>query len=241
MKKIVTLLCLSAFMAVGTTLSAQSYLRHSIFLNGNLPTGDFGRRATTADNDVPLTVTQIGKDASVGFGLGYRISYHFDVGVGNVAPFAGIDFLWNTIGGGWSEKYSKKYYNTPTYFNIPLMGGVSYIYDELPWNEIKAFGEFVIGTDFFWITSEGKGSVEGGERFYYKSSFAFAWMIGAGAFFGEHVSAGLYYYNFGKHNIDYTDNTADNNPVANLQVNSPTFVRQQRSAGSVMLRIGFHF
>ena len=241
MKKIVTLMCLSAFMAIGTSLSAQSYLRHSIFLNGNLPTGDFGRRVSTSHSTVPLTVTEIGKDASIGFGLGYRISYHFDVGVGNVAPFAGFDFLWNTIGGGWGDKYSNAYYNTPTYFNIPLLGGVSYIYDELPWNEIKAFGEFGIGTDFFWITSEGKGGVEGGDRYYYKASFAFAWMIGAGAFFGDHVSAGLYYYSLGKHNIDYTDNTAKNNPNASAQLALPTFERQRRTVGSVMLRIGFHF
>lgn len=69
-------------------------------------------------------------------------------------------------------------------------------------------------------------------------------MIGAGAYFGEHVSAGLYYYGLGKHTIDYTQGTLDDNMAANAQVTANEAAgmgRQQRSVGSVMLRIGFHF
>ncbi len=233
MRKVVRVLCLTVMlMSVGMAAQSQTYLRHSIFLNGNIPTGDFASSASS--NTVPLTVTQIGKDASVGFGLGYRANYHFSVGVGQVAPFAGIDFLWNTLGGGWSDKYSDVYYSTPTYFNIPILLGVSYIYDQLPWQSIRAFGEFGLGTDFLWITSEGKGKVEDLERYYYKGSFAFSFMLGAGAFFGEHVSAGIYYYGLGTHEIDYTQNTEKYHPMTGIS-------RQRRSVGSVMLRIGFHF
>lgn len=240
MKRFVKALCLTAIiMGAGTAVQAQ--FRQSVFLNGNIPTGDFASSASAnalTTTGVPLTYTEIGKDASVGFGLGYRASYRFDVGVGEVAPFANIDFLWNTIGGGWSDKYSDAYYTTPTYFNIPLMAGVSYIYDELPWDDIAAYGEFGIGTDFLWITPEGGTNkvTNANEEFAYKANFAFAWMIGAGAYFGQHVSAGLYYYGLGTHNIDYTDNTLDEHLLT-----ASTLPRERRSVGSVMLRLGFHF
>lgn len=227
--------------------SAQAQFRQSVYLNGNIPTGDFASSASNGPvlnpaytTGVPLTYEQVGKDASIGFGLGYRASYRFDIGYGQVAPFANIDFMWNTIAGSWSDKYSDAYFSAPTYFNIPLLGGVTYIYDDLPWNDIKAYGEFGIGTDFLWITSEGDDNF----RLSYKATFAFAWMLGAGAFFGEHVSAGLYYYGMGKHPIDYTQGTLDDNVAANTQVTANDAAgmgRQQRSVGSIMLRIGFHF
>ena len=189
---------------------------------------------------MPLTYEQVGKDATVGFGLGYRASYRFDIGYGLVAPFANIDFMWNTISGKWSDKYLDAKFSSPTYFNIPLLAGVSYIYDDLPWDDISAYGEFGVGTDLLWITSEGADDF----NFAYKATFAFAWMIGAGAYFGEHVSAGLYYYGLGKHTIDYTQGTLDDNMAASAQVTANEAAgmgRQQRSVGSIMLRIGFHF
>lgn len=238
MKKTVRILCLSALlMGFGTAAQSQTYLRHSIFLNGCIPTGDFSSGALANPgtvNGVPLTVMQIGKDATIGFGLGYRVNYHFNVGVGQVAPFLGFDFLWNTLGGGWSDKYSDVYMSTPTYFNVPILFGVSYIYDQLPIQSIRVFGEFGLGTDFLWITSEGKGKVEDGQRFYYSGSFAFAFSLGVGAYFGEHVSAGIYYYGLGNHEVDYTKATEKYHPMTGI-------ARQRRSVGEVMLRIGFHF
>lgn len=246
MKRLVKVLCLTAMiMGVGTV--AQAQFRQSIFLNGNIPTGDFASDASNGptliaayNSGVPLTYEQVGKDATVGFGLGYRASYRFDIGYGLVAPFANIDFMWNTISGKWSDKYLDSKFSSPTYFNIPLLAGVSYIYDDLPWDDISAYGEFGVGTDLLWITSEGADDF----NFAYKATFAFAWMIGAGAYFGEHVSAGLYYYGLGKHTIDYTQGTLDDNMAANAQVTANEAAgmgRQQRSVGSVMLRIGFHF
>ena len=238
MMKIVKGLCFGA-MLIGIGTAVQAQFRQSVFLNGNLPTGDFASDATAnpaTPYGVPLTYTEIGKDASLGFGLGYRASYRFDVGVGLVAPFANIDFLWNTIAGKWSDQYSNAYFNTPTYFNIPLMGGISYIYDELPWNDISVYGEFGIGTDFLWITSEGGTDATGNHEYSYKATFAFAWMLGAGAYFGEHVSAGLYYYGLGTHNIDYTEATLNDHAL-----NGTTLPRERRSVGGLMLRIGFHF
>jgi hypothetical protein len=242
MKKIVKVLCLGAlFIGMGTIANAQ--LRQSVYINGNIPTGDFASSASDGpvliaayNTGVPLTYEQIGKDATLGFGFGYRASYRFDVGVGLVAPYANVDFLWNTISSKWSEKYSDAYMSSPTYFNIPLLVGVTYIYDEMPWNDISLFGEFGIGTDFFLITSEGSSD---NIKLAYKSTFAFAWQLVVGAFFGEHVSVGLHYYGLGTHNIDYTSGTREDVPAAAAQQDAGG--RQRRSVGSLMLRIGFHF
>ena len=251
MKKALRMMCLAALM-VGMGMNAQAQFRHSIFLNGNLPMGDFTssvdqNRASLLNNTgLPLGYTQIGKDASLGFGLGYRASYRFDVGMGIVAPFAQADFFWNMIDGTLRGYYIDNDYVAPNYFNVPLLAGVSYLYDEL-WNDITPYGEFGIGADWLLITREGKGaSANNGTLYYaYKSNFSFAWMIGAGAYFGRHVSAGIYYYGLGIHPIDYTNKTINTNTVANAEVvyhqNVDNVKREKRNIGSLALRIGFHF
>ena len=251
MKQTVKMMCLALLM-VGMGMSAQAQFRHSIFPNGNLPLGDFGssvtaNRATLLNTTgLPLGYTEIGKGASLGFGIGYRGSYRFDVGVGIVAPFAQADLFWNMIDGELRDYYMNNDYTTPTYFNVPLMAGVSYLYDEL-WNDITPYGEIAFGADWMVITREGKGlSTANGTLYYaYKSNISFAWMIGAGAYFGRHVSAGIYYYGLGIHPVDYTQKTLDNNTVAAAEVFTHTTVdgvkREKRDLGSLALRIGFHF
>ena len=234
----IKVLCLSAlFVAMGTI--AQAQFRQSIFLNGNLPTGGFAA-SINESAVVPLGMENMGKAAALGFGGGYRASYRFDVGMGEVAPFLQADFLWNTISSKWSDEYGKMHYDSPNYFSLPVLAGVSYLYDEL-WNDITLYGEFGLGADFLFISSEGTG--DGNLRFAYKPTGSFAWMIGAGAYFGRHVSAGIYYYGMGKHYIDYTKKTLDNNAVAAAQDAAYTLAnqRESRTVGSLMLRIGFHF
>ena len=234
-------MCLVTLM-VGMGMNAQAQFRQSIYLNGNLPTANFGSKVgsnTLVPSNVPLGYEEIGKAASVGFGLGYRGSYRFDVGMGIVAPFAQADLFWNMIKSEWRDKYMDADYTTPTYFNIPLIAGVSYFYDEL-WSDITLFGEFGVGADLFMITSEGSGNW----KCAYKPTTTFAWMLGAGAWFGQHVSAGIYYYGLGTHPIDYTQKTLDNNTAAALQVaanNAADHGREKRNIGSLALRIGFHF
>ena len=79
----------------------------------------------------------------------------------------------------------------------------------------------------------------------YKSNIAFSWMLGIGAYFGRHVSAGLYYYGLGTHPVDYTGKTLDENAVAAAEVVAHQTIdgvkREKRSVGSLALRIGFHF
>lgn len=236
-KTILKVFCLAAIV-FGTSSMAQAQFRQSIFLDGVLPVGSF---ASSASNSVvPFGMKDMGKEAIIGFGLGYRASYRFDVGFGQVAPFAQVDVFWNTIDADWKEKFAGHKYSTPSYFNVPLLAGVSYLYDEL-WNDITPYAEFGLGGDFFFITSEGTG--KGNEHYAYKPTAELAWMVGLGAYFGQHVSAGVYYYGLGKHYIDYTDKTIDNNLNAYAHAATYTFLneRESRSIGELALRIGFHF
>lgn len=258
-------MCLTAIM-LGIGTMAQAQFRQSIYLNGNIPTGNFGSSASAGPDlnllvtppstlfptsGVPLTTEQIGKDASIGFGLGYRVSYRFDVGYGMVAPFVQADFFWNSISSSLSNEYrAARADATPTYINVPVQLGVSYLYDQL-WNDITPYAEFGIGVDGMFITSEGPchwttltGSTVNSAKYSYDPSFAVAFSFGLGAYFGRHVSAGLYYYGLGQHTINYTKKTIDEGltdiPLAsqrNYFLANPT----SRSVGSFALRIGFHF
>ena len=253
MKSIVKVLGLTAVMAfVGS--QAQAQFRQSIFLNGALPTGQFASKVNTnrfnnlgvpiTDASVPLYREEMAKAATAGFGLGYRVSYRFDVGMGEVAPFAQADVFWNFINSDWSDKYIQAKGKAPNYFNIPVMLGVSYLYDEL-WNDITPYAEFGVGADLFILGAE-KVVVDNKTYTYsYKPTVALSWMIGAGAYFGRHVSAGLYYYGLGKHIVNYSDKTYNSFTDEEKEVlndpNSPKSVIPTRTIGELAIRIGFHF
>ena len=102
MKSIVKVLGLTAIMALAGS-HVQAQFRQSIFLNGNLPSGGWAK--DIGASNVPLGYTEVGKDAIIGFGLGYRVSYRFDVGMGEVAPFVQADAYWNMISKTWRKKY----------------------------------------------------------------------------------------------------------------------------------------
>ena len=243
MNRIVKVMCLTAVLAlVGTSVNAQ--FRQSIFLNGALPTGQFASKVNSdrglLSGTVPLYREEIAKAATPGFGLGYRASYRFDVGMGEVAPFAQADVFWNFIKSEWSDKYIQAKGKAPNYFNIPVMVGVSYLYDEL-WNDITPYAEFGVGADLFIIGSEKAFFADNKTyTFSYKPTAALSWMIGAGAYFGRHVSAGLYYYGLGKHVIGYTNKTYNSFSELEKAVVDAGAI-PTRTVGELALRIGFHF
>lgn len=233
---IIKVFCLAALMfGIGSSVNAQ--FRQSVFLNGGIPTGQFAKAVNDNHTTVPLYHTDIAKAATPGFGLGYRVSYRFDVGVGEVAPFANVDLFWNFMGDGWSDTYIQAHSSAPNYFNIPLVLGVSYFYDEL-WNDITPYGEFGVGADLFIIGSEKSEYFV--HKYAYKPTISMAWMIGAGAYFGRHVSAGIYYYGLGKHTIEYTSKTVSDFTTVEQVAYEGSDV-ETRTLGQLALRIGFHF
>lgn len=243
MNKTVKVFCLTAAMLfVG--ISAQAQFRQSIFLNGALATGQFASKVN-ADRGllsgmVPLFREEIGKAATPGFGLGYRISYRFDVGMGEVAPFAQADVFWNFINSEWKDKYIQAKGKAPNYFNIPVMVGVSYLYDEL-WNDITPYAEFGVGGDLFLIGSEKVVGADNKTYTYsYNPTVTLSWMLGVGAYFGPHVSAGIYYYGLGNHVVSYTEKTYKSfNEIERAAIDAGSI--PTRTVGELALRIGFHF
>ncbi len=236
-------LCLlAAFVSASFGAKAQfTHLEQSIYLNFNLPTAQFNDDVllNALDEQVPMTRFNAGKDAIFGFGLGYRVSYRFDVGFGEVSPYLHADFQWNRVSGDMRERYMNAGDGkAPNYFNVPIFVGVNYRYQL---NEIfTPFAEFGIGPDFFFITKEtGNTPAAGNFKLRYQTTTNVAFQLGAGCYFGQHVSASIHYNGYGKHAIKYNGNGPEEVHLA--AANAATTATQTRSIGMLSLRIGFHF
>lgn len=228
--KIKSLCVIMAMLFSG--IAAQAQIENSVYLNGSLPTGQMNASITRPAGQSLLGKSNIGKSASLGLGMGYRACYHFDIGFGEVSPFFNADLQWNRLTNDLRDEYITNGASIPNYFNIPLMIGVNYRYALT--DIIKVFGEFAVGDDFFMITSEGwsENNIEG--RYKYNVKSAMAWQIGAGSYFGSHVSVGLHYYGLGNHAITYNDKSTGALALVDKTV-------EPRRIGSLVLRIGFHF
>lgn len=262
MRKISTIknLCLAvAFVFAGFAANAQlTHLEQSMFLNFNAPMAAFNDDLTAVlanGHQIPLTRYNVGKSASMGVGLGYRITYRFDVGFGEVSPYIHADFMWNRTKGVIRDQFLDAGGKAPTYFNLPIFIGINYRYQI---NDIfTPFGEFGIGPDFLFITKEsGKYSytVNGVDEtgnpvvvektmefeYKYKTTTNVAWQIGAGCYFGEHVSASLHFSGYGKHAIETRKENVSTTNIFDGDHATDTKV-QNRSIGLLSLRIGFHF
>ena len=212
-----------------TAQSANAQLEQSVYLNAGLPMGQFHQKANNSLTSPIFGKEDIAKETTVGFGLGYRVGFVFDIGYGEVTPFLSADLLWNQTSGKYRDQSATLGYKIPNYFNIPAMLGVNYRYGIT--DIITVFGEFGVGYDAFFITPEGKkGTTDPYAK--YKTGGALAWQVGAGSYFGNHFSVGIHYYGLGKHTINYKK--VDNVPVADN-------TNELRSLGSLNLRIGFHF
>ncbi len=234
-KNTIKSLCLlAAFVFAGFGANAQlTHLEQSFYLNGNLPLSDFA-----SDNLlVPMTQDFMGSDAIVGMGLGYRVSYRFDIGVGEVSPFIHADFQWNTISSEHRDNYTLNDCSKPNYINIPIFAGVNYRYQIT--DILTPFVEFGLGVDILKITKEGGGS--GLPKMKYKTSGAFAWQVGGGTFLGSHVSVGIHYNGYGKHTIKYKSSTVSDLTGTVYEPNASVQPSQLRRIGLFTLRIGFHF
>ena len=225
-------LCLAAAMFFGA-FAANAQIEQTIYLNGSVPTAEFGQSVNlrTSPSLGLMGRDTVGKGATAGFGLGYRISYHFDIGYGEVSPFANIDVQWNRLKSSYRDQYTLASADKPEYFNIPMMVGVNYRYGLT--DIIKVFGEFGVGFDIFNITAEGWGGSETSPYYRYDVGNAMAWELGAGAYLNDYFSAGLYYYALGKHAISYDSHSH----LLNGEPTSPIL----RNIGSLALRLGFHF
>lgn len=230
-------LCLGiALLCAGITAKAQQ-IETSVFLNGTLPMAQFNDNVNLkpyGDFQV-LDRSQIGKGASAGLGATARFGLWFDVGVGELQPFAEISLLWNNSGPSIRKEYDShadslnQYPTAPHYFNLPFMLGLKYRYKLMP--DLQPFAELGIGYDFLFVTKNGYP----GSTFYYKPSGGLTWMAGIGTYLGEHVTLSLNYTGFGSHLIEPTKKSAPDPNEENYTG------RTRTSLGTLGLRVGFHF
>lgn len=251
-----------AAVVVMCGITAQAQIEQAISFNLSLPTGDFNDNVDlsnlgpTAGKFSPMSREYIGTNATVGIGGSYRIGYIFDVGFGEVTPYAEGSFLWNQIRKKERNLYDDNHQaRKPQYFNIPILLGVNYRYHLT--EIITVFGEFGLGYDIFIAGSEGWKNRTGDPYFNYKCKGALAWQIGVGSFFGKYVTVGIHYYGLGNHIIEYGSGSSDPNaylgPNPEGMAINPDPAHQyyshpqdkektvKRSLGSLMLKIGFHF
>lgn len=247
-------LCLAvAFVFSGFAANAQlTHLEQSVFLNFNAPSPNFGGDLSNEPfSGVPLTRFRAGSCAGFGFGLGYRITYRFDVGFGEISPYIHADANLNWVKSDIRDDFMTKANDgtAPKYINIPIFVGVNYRYqlDEI----FTPFAEFGLGPDFFFITKE-KGTVNtpinqldgttetiGDFNLKYQSSSKFAFQLGLGCYFGEHVSVSFHYSGYGKRAIKYTAKTEI--PEALAEIEAADTGVQSKNVGLFSFRIGFHF
>ena len=142
-------LCLGfALLFAGFTAKAQQ-VETSIFLNGTLPMAQFNDNVNLVPFDETsfhvLDRSQIGKGAACGLGATARFGLWFDVGVGELQPFAEISFLWNNSGPSIRKAYDShadslnQYPTAPQYLNLPVMLGLKYRYKLMP--DLQPFAE----------------------------------------------------------------------------------------------------
>ncbi len=232
MKKI--LFSLAAILLFGAAFAqedSKSFGNSSFFFNVTQPVGFFHQNANLEylPGYPAMTRSDIASDAIIGIGGTYRYSYAIEETFGDIVPYLEASFYWNNIRRDNRRIYEDCRASIPNYFNIPFLAGLSYRHPITP--SIKAYGEFGLGYDWFFISREGnKDNVN---DFRYSTHGAMTWQLGAGIFYGKKLSAGIYFVGFGRHLIDYSNNSKK--PIAEDYLKA-----KYRNIGSLMLRLGFH-
>lgn len=239
-------LCVAAAL-LATSLCAQAQQTEiSVYVNGNLPVAEFnnGVEGLSASEFVPMDRTNIATGATAGLGATGRFGMWFDVGMGQLLPYAEASFFWNASKSGIRDIYENNTLNTeynerpvsPTYFNIPIMLGLKYRYNLLP--TIQPFAELGIGYDVLFINNNGYRAQDKMFWYTYKPSGELCWSIGAGTYLGEFVSVGIYYMGLGNHHVDYTNKFVERH---DSEGDNDFSNAVRRRLGELSLRIGFHF
>ncbi len=211
----------------------------SFYFNGFLPVGEFNSRYDLNPVEFrPMDRYSVAQYAGAGIGLSYRFGFWFDIGYGQLQPYAEASFFWNPTKKSVTDIYDDNDMNdqlgftpvTPHYFNVPAMLGLKYRYSVT--TTVQPFAEFALGFDAMFISRNGYG--ENNLLWYcYKPSFNFAWMVGAGTYLGDKVSVGLYYFGLGDHRINYNRFCEVSDPTSSKVV--------KRNIGELAIRFGFHF
>lgn len=233
-------LCLAVMLIVASFGVRAQQAEISIYLNGTLPTGQFNDKISPdyVGDLISMGRTKIGMGANAGLGGSVRAGIWLDIGFGELLPFAEVSFLWNRTNKDIRAAYDNAYVNgnrpqAPSYFNLPMTLGFKYRYDLTP--IVRPYAEIGIGYNVLFISGNGYNTDAIHHWFTYKPNGALSWMIGAGTYLGEYVSAGFYYQGLGDHRIDYSEKSS-----GRINGDTPDY-QERRKIGDLGIRIGFHF
>ncbi len=227
-------LCVAAALLVASFGVRAQESETSVYINGMIPTAAFNNPISFDAPNQLMSRQEAATGATAGLGVTARYGLWFDLGVGQLEPFAEASFLWNSVKGSVRDHYDNLISPTtgyrakaPTYFNVPIMLGIKYRYDLNA--TIRPYIDVALGCDFLFITGNG---LKDEDWLTYKPTGNLCWMVGLGTYIGEFVSVGLFYEGLGNHLIDYTRKVV-------LPEFSYTTVK--RNIGEFGIRLGFHF
>ena len=243
------------------SISAFAQAQFSVYAGGAFPMGNF--KAGELKDKYPEKWALVNEKGNQGYaGIG------FNIGADVLIPISAVDGLGITIGADYfyngynselkdfisdfedqldkeDDSYTLK---KPRIMNIPVMGGVRYLYDVN--DGFGLFAEAGVGLNLRMITKykleEEYENIYGYtiEKEYeqkYDSSIDFSFKIGAGIMLADHLSIGLDYYSLGSSKVKakwtnkytYEDGSSDET--------DGKFKSKELSCSELVLRIGYHF
>ncbi len=181
-------------------------------LFGAMPMGEFGN---TSNNAPSVLLHGNAANVDMGAGLGFKIDYQFNFGLG---VFIGADAIWNQLNSDVRTQYDAISKTKPNYINFPLMVGIDY---KCYFGHVFGlYAEGALGANLMYITPEGWTDA----LTEFRLSSAFAWEAGGGILLGEHVSLGVHYFCLGDQKIEIKDANAISSMLTRQQnVNILTF------------------
>ncbi len=218
MKTVKTFVIAIVIMVAGISTSFAQFntpssgANFSLKLFGAMPMGDFAQTSNTLPS---VLLHGTAGNVDMGAGLGFKIDYRFDFGLG---IFISGDAMWNQLNADVRTNYDALKKTKPNYVNFPIMLGLDYkCYFG---NVFGLYAEGGAGANLLYITPEGWSN----DLTEFRLSAAFAWEAGGGILLGKNVSLGVHYYALGNQSIESAaENIITSMTKRQLNINILTF------------------
>ena len=191
-----------------TTISAQEKI---VYGGIGLPNGKFGGDES---NELVLFGGKEG-GAALGLNVGFKILQPISP---ELSWFVSADVFYNGLHSDIKDDIDDSFdevEKTPSYINVPVMGGVNYSIAELG-TGVTLWAEAGLGLNFRYVNglnAYDKGvTTIGGDDYNFKdeyeytfdSKFMVAFQLGAGVKINDQFTIGLNYYSLGSDKMSYT-------------------------------------
>jgi len=241
MKKLVKMFAVAVLLIMGGQAMAQT--RGAFFLSATFPMKDYADFDGISD----FALASNDDNAAAAIGFGAALKWYYNVGVKGLGVMLSVDGIYNGLNADAKEYYKNRqnFLDTfgtnaivtrPAYIHVPAMLGMNYIYRINP--NFGVYAEAGAGGNVRFITNykESFIPIVGGKQsatVNYKTTFSFAWQVGAGIEVAKNLVIGCSFYDLGKAEVSY-EKTGDisTTPVPNHSTIHPLMV---------MGRLGFCF